>query len=695
VNILQVVPRLDTGGVETGTVDLAKELIARGHKAVVVSSGGNLTRELDAMGAKHYTLPVHRKSPLSVFLMIRKIEEIIKKEKIDIVHARSRACAWSSYFACYRLECNFITTCHGYYNTHFTSRVMGWGKKVIVPSLVIGRHMIDDFDVPEEKIEHVSRGVDLDKFKFNPSYDKKRKSFNVGIVGRISPIKGHKDFLKAISKLARKIPDAKALIIGDVSSGRQHYKDELDILIRQLGISSYVEFKGRKSNIPKVLSNLDVLVLATTTQEAFGRVIIEAGACGVPIVATSVGGVIEIIEDEKEGLLVKPEDPYAIADAIYKLYKDKKLSKKLIDNARKKVEQNYNLQRMADETINIYHKTINNYKILVLKFSSLGDVILSIPSLRSLKNKYKNAKISVLVDLRYKDVLKNSPYVDEVLAYDIKESPIFAKRFYNIIRLIRRENFNLAIDLQNNKKSHILGLLSMIPKRYGYRRRLGFLLTDSLKDDNQPVDPILHQERVLNLLGVDILDKSLKLWPTKEDFSYVDELLKKEWVAKEQKLVGFNISASSKWQTKKWPLDKFANLADQLTQRYNIRIVITGSLADKKEAEELAQQTKSKPIIACGKTDIMQLAALIGKCEVYLTADSAPMHIAAAVNTPFVALFGPTDPKRHLPPASQFSIIYKDIKCSPCYKTKCESRECLKQISSEEVFKEMSKWIKK
>ena len=185
MNILQVVPRLDTGGVETGTVDLAKELIQQGNKGVVISSGGELVKELDSLGVKHYELPVHKKSPFVMFRMINGIIEVIKREKIDIVHARSRVPAWSSYFACFRTGCNFITTCHGYYNTYFTSRIMGWGKRVIVPSLVIGRHMIDDFGVPLERIRRIPRGVDLDKFKFNPTFLKEKKFVKSRMLGVI------------------------------------------------------------------------------------------------------------------------------------------------------------------------------------------------------------------------------------------------------------------------------------------------------------------------------------------------------------------------------------------------------------------------------------------------------------------------------------------------------------------------------
>jgi glycosyltransferase involved in cell wall biosynthesis len=214
MNILQVVPELNVGGVETGTVDLAGRLVKLGHKAVVVSAGGQMVGELKAAGAIHYQLPVHRKSILNILKMIPKLVEIINKENIDIVHARSRVPAWIAYYACRRTNKPFITTCHGYYSKHLFSTVMGWGKLVICPGKVIARHMVEDFDVPLERIRVVPRSVDMDKFKYNDPADKRKtKEFNVGIIGRITPLKGHMHFIKAMARLSRQIPYLKIWLL--------------------------------------------------------------------------------------------------------------------------------------------------------------------------------------------------------------------------------------------------------------------------------------------------------------------------------------------------------------------------------------------------------------------------------------------------------------------------------------------------
>lgn len=696
MNILQIVPNLNTGGVETGTVDLAKKLILAKHKAIVVSAGGKLVDGLISLGVRHYTLAVDRKSPINIIKMSRRLTEIIKLEKIDIVHARSRVPAWIAYIACYKTGCKFVTTCHGYYSNHFFSRVMGWGRKVIVASHVIGRHMIDDFNVPDEKIKYIPRGVDLDFFTFNPSYLKARSHFTIALIGRLTPIKGHIYFLKAVSRIVRSIPKVKVFIIGDPSPGKRGYKPELQLLIRQLGITDYVEFLGRRGDIPDLLANIDVVVLPSIIPEAFGRVIIEAQAVGVPVVASNIGGISEVIDDKETGILVPAKDVDALSEAILELKQNKRLAVNIVRKARQKIEKAYSLKQMTEKTIEVYEQILKSLKILVVKYSALGDIILAVPSLRSLKNKYPNSKISLLVDVQFQDILKNSPYIDNILAYNIKEAPIFSKRFWRIASNLRDESFDIVVDLQNNAKSHLVGFLSLTPRRYGYKnKKLGFLLSNGINDNKDEVDPVSHQARVLHLLGVDILDKTLELSPGKQEEEHVNGFLNKEWIAGKQLLFGFNISASNRWQTKKWPLDKFAKLGDIICKRYNARILLTGTEDDLESANRFKKFSKMKPIVACGKTGLLELAALIGRCRVFVTSDSAPMHIAAAMRVPFVAIFGPTDPGRHMPIADNCVVIYKKLSCSPCYKPTCNSNKCLKAVTVEEVAKAVEELIKK
>ncbi|MEI6863502.1 MAG: glycosyltransferase, partial [Candidatus Omnitrophota bacterium] len=214
MNILQILPSLDIGGVETGTVDMACYLVKHGHKSIVVSGGGRLVRELDRAGSRHYTLPVGKKSFFTIISMIGKLRAIIRKEDIDIVHAHSRVPALIAYFACKLSNRVLITTAHGYYKKHFLSELMGWGKRVIVASNIMAKHMTENFGVPRNRVRLIPQGVDVNRFKYVDHSSIYSEVFTVGMVSRITPLKGHADFIRAVLILNRKIPRLKALIVG-------------------------------------------------------------------------------------------------------------------------------------------------------------------------------------------------------------------------------------------------------------------------------------------------------------------------------------------------------------------------------------------------------------------------------------------------------------------------------------------------
>jgi lipopolysaccharide heptosyltransferase II len=703
MNILQILPELNVGGVETGTLDLVKYLVKTGHKAVVVSGGGELVKELESIGGIHYQLPVHRRSIFAIMNMVPKLIEIIYKENIDIVHARSRAPAWIAYFACRKTSKIFITTCHGYYKKHPFSYVMGWGKRVIVLSNVIARHMIDDFSVPYERVRLIWRSVDLEKFIYIRPDTKRKEEFHVGIIGRITPLKGHLDFIKAMAKVAQQIPHLKIWIVGDAPASKQAYKEQVQLLTRRLGLWQCTEFLGTQRDIPGILANFDCLVLATTTQEAFGRVIIEAQAAGVPTVATKVGGVVDIIEDEKTGLLIPPSDPESMSAAIIRINKDKALAHRLAQNAYQKVKENYSIELMGKKTLGVYQESLSNYKILIIKFSSLGDIILSTAALRAIRKKFpaladKNNhtyQISFLVSDEAKEILFGCPYIDELLVCDLKNKDRGISGILKLAKILRKKNFDLVIDLQNNRKSHLLAALSLALDRYGYNnKKFGFLLNHSIRDDKTSLDPITHQFRILKLLGIDLEEPHLELWPSEEDTRYIKEFLSSQWISANQKIVGINLSASPRWLTKNWSFKQLVRLCTELSRR-DIRVLFTGTEKDLSLVGDLLDMIKDAKLInACAKTTLNQLACLIRQCNVYITGDSAPLHIAASVDTPFVALFGPTDPRRHLPPAKKYIVIKKDLPCSPCYKSKCRHKKCMELITAEEVLEAVEKLLK-
>ncbi|MDP8264564.1 MAG: lipopolysaccharide heptosyltransferase II [Candidatus Aceula lacicola] len=691
MRILQILPELHVGGVETGTVDLSRYLVEHGHQSFVVSNGGDLVSDLEKTGGKHFKLPVHKKNLWTAIYSIKKLKEIFVEEKIDLVHVRSRVPGWIAYWACRKTGTPFLTTCHGHYSKHLFSRVMGWSKFVIVPSQVIGQHMIQDFGVSSESIRCIPRSVDLRKFNIPHKSISGGSEYVVSIVGRITPLKGHEYFLKSMARVVRHFPYIKIWIIGDAPAKKQSYKEGLVALTRRLGLSDHVEFLGNRRDIPELLSKTDVLVLSTVTQESFGRVIVEAQAAGVPVVATKVGGVVEIIDHEKTGLLVLPRHPEEMADAVVRLLENKELSAQFVANAKQKILSNYTLEHMASQTLEVYDELLKKINILVIKISAIGDVILATPSLRALREKYPFAKIYCLVGRQAREILQRCPYIDELIVYDTKDKNRGWWGIWKLARKLRKYKLDKTIDFQNNRKSHLLAFLSFCPQRYGYKnKKWGHLLSNGILDDDGPMPAVAHQFRILREIGISPQNQFLELWPSKEDQREVKELLQGQWVNEDAQLVGIHLAASERWATKSWGLEYIAQLCDMLAAQ-NIRTVITGSEKDIPLMQRLSKITKAKPVDCVGKTSVLQLAALIKRCCVYIAPDSAPLHIAAAVRTPFIALFGPTDPARHMPPAKEFRMLFQRVECAPCYQGQCpiHTHVCMEKITPDQVLEEV------
>lgn len=687
MNILQLVPKLNVGGVEKGTVEVARSLVLGGHKALVVSGGGSLEKTLAAIGARHYTLPVGRKNPFVMAYCYFSLKRIIRKENVDIVHARSRIPALTGYFAARSTRRTFVTTAHGQYRKHLISRVMGWGKVVIAANDTMARYMNQNFGVSLNRIMIIPRGVDLERFSFILPSSKRGNVIRVGMIARYTPLKGHADFLKAMSYVFRRMANLEVVIMGDKKSAKEEYLKKLELTARRLLIDKIVKFADSEREVPDVLAELDVIVSANTAQEAFGRTVIEAQARGVPVVATRVGGIVENVSDKVTGLLCEPMDPRAMAEKIMDIASDARLADRISVAAREQVEKRYDLKKTMGMTLKAYSDIIARKNILVIKISSLGDVILSVPSLKAIRKRFRNGLIKVLVDVKFRDVLDGCPYVDEVITCDLKGRDR-GKGFLALAGRLRSESFDVSIDLQNNRKSHMAAFLASIPERYGYNNgKMSFLINRKTDLPSEPVPPIEHQGRVLALAGITRLEPELELWPRPESAEWAEKFLRDSWLKKDQKLVAISISASGRWPTKNWGISRMAELSDMLAKEKGARVVVLGLEEDIPAGEAFLRKTSAKPINAIGKTDTSRFISLVKRCDALLTGDSAGMHIAAAVKTPFVALFGPTDPGRHVPPSDTKKIIRKDLNCSPCYRTSCvRGIKCMKSINTKEVF---------
>lgn len=328
--VLQVLPALVTGGVERGTIDVAGALVEAGWTALVASNGGPMVRELDRVGAKHIPLPMHSKNPFVMRSNIARLQAVIAEYGVDVVHARSRAPAWSAYYAAKRSGVHFVTTFHGTYNggglglKNAYNAIMTKGERVIAISHFIAEHMRTIYRTDPAKIRVVHRGVDLTRF--DPTRVSQERIIQLAqrwrlpdgypvimLPGRLTRWKGQIVLIEALALLGRR--DLRCLLVGS-DQGREAYSDELKALVKHRGLTDVVHIVGDCNDMPAAYMLTDVVVSASTDPEAFGRVIVEGQAMGRPVVATNNGAGYENVIDGQTGILVPPSNPAALASAL-------------------------------------------------------------------------------------------------------------------------------------------------------------------------------------------------------------------------------------------------------------------------------------------------------------------------------------------------------------------------------------------
>lgn len=373
--ILQILPALGEGGggVERGVVEIAAAITAAGGRALVVSSGGEMVKDLLRARAQHFTLPVNSKNPLVMSANIGRLEKLIKAEAVDIVHARSRAPAWSAYFAARRASVHFVTTFHGTYShgNYFKRRynwVMTQGERVIAISNFIAGHICQIYGTPASRIRIIHRGVDLRHFSHQAvSADRMAalaSQWRLGdgapvimLPGRLTRWKGQLVFIQAAAKLKRR--DFRCLLVGS-DQGREAYRQELEELIVKHDLNEIVRIVDHCNDMPAAYMLADVVVSASTDPEAFGRITVEAQALGRPVIAADHGGARETIIAGETGWLTKPSDIDALAKAIdlaldLKPADRQRLAAKAIANVRK----NFSKDAMCAKTIAVYNEILS------------------------------------------------------------------------------------------------------------------------------------------------------------------------------------------------------------------------------------------------------------------------------------------------------------------------------------------------
>jgi len=371
--VLQVLPSLVTGGAERGCIDVAVALQQAGGTPIVASSGGPMTRELDRNGIRHITLPLDTKNFFSMRRNARRLEAIIREFGVDIIHARSRAPAWSAMWAADRCGIRFVTTFHAPYNFKNALKrkynsVMAMGDRVIAVSDFIREHILANYEVHPHTVRVIHRGID--RALFAPERVTATRMIQLAkqwrlpedkpiimLPGRLTRWKGQTVMIDALAKLGRS--DVRCLLVG-ADQGRTGYRAELEARIARLGLSGVVHMTDHCNDMAVAYALANVVVSASLEPEAFGRIIVEAQAMGRPTIVTDLGAVRETVVAGETAWVVPPADADALAQALAEaLDMTDEQRRHLAERAMAHVTESFTKERMCADTLAVYDEVLS------------------------------------------------------------------------------------------------------------------------------------------------------------------------------------------------------------------------------------------------------------------------------------------------------------------------------------------------
>ncbi len=693
MNILQILPSLNTGGVERGTVELTEYLVSQGHKAVVVSAGGRWMERINRAGGIHYKLSVGQKNIFTMFFSVFKLANIIEQEQIDIVHARSRVPAWIAYRAVrivnkkrfrnmrYPKIVNFVTTAHGLYRPGYFSQLMGRGKRVIAPSSFIKSHLVNKLKVDENKIVVIPRSVDLSVFSYKPFIRDNKYVF--AVIGRISRNKGHLIAIRAFAKVLRLGYDAQLWIIGEPNKAakKNRYLDQLKTEVVKLGIADRVRFLGAKRDVNLWLEKVFAVLVPSIYPESFGRVVIEAQAVGRAVIVSDLPALNELVIDGKTGLIAKPSDVNDWAEKMRMLIENSVLYEKIVQQAYKTVGK-FSLETTCEKILDVYKELLDSYRIGVVKVSALGDIVLSGYALKSIKKNFPGSEVVVIGSELTKNLWTN----EKVFCLTDRNN------WFGFARGLRAYGIDIVYDLQNSTYTQLISWVTGAYRRFGFNRKLGWLLlTDPIvyKRDY----PIKEQKWFLEhcgLRGNYSFDTLIDVREQEKENLYLRLQANSDISLQGYPMVMVVISAS--WPSKNFSYNQLLYLISQIISRGMV-VVLSGVKSDedlaKRLVEGLSADEKNFVINFVGQSSVGDFIALIDMVDLVITPDSSAMHIAYALRKHCVVYFGPTGFRRHLPEGScEFiDFVYNQGQCNPCYKKRClrQDKVCLKNLEKQVI----------
>ncbi len=374
--LLQVVPELETGGAEQSTIDVARAVVREGGTALVATRGGRMAARLEADGGRLAQMPVQTKNPLTMLGNAARLVALIRQEKVSIVHARSRAPAFSALWAAHVTGTPFVATYHGVYKARSSLKrwynaVMTRGDLVIANSDYTRQHVLTEHGLDPAKLVTIPRGVDLERF--DPTFvtgnriEALREAWGLEadgrtrilLAGRLTRIKGHLTIVEAARRLrAQGRSDFQILFAGD-DQGRTGYAAEVQAAIEAGGLGEQVKIVGHCDDMPAAYLVADFAILPTSVPESFGRAAVEPQAMGRPVIASSHGGVTETVVDGVTGWLAPPDDPDAWAAAIGSAIDLSPARRaEMGESGRSRARRLYSVEAMCEATLAAYERIL-------------------------------------------------------------------------------------------------------------------------------------------------------------------------------------------------------------------------------------------------------------------------------------------------------------------------------------------------
>jgi len=699
LTILQVLSWLNYGGVESYAIRLARGLKERGHRVIVASHGGQLVPELEASGIEHVSVNFMGYRMITGAWELRRL---LEREHVDIVNAHNWRAGVVSHLACRQAGVPYVLTVHGTRSPVNRYTVFYWSRRVAVVSQASWRNLVEGFGLSPERVVRTIIGVDCDRFRPGPPDGELAEELGlrgeaprIVHVSRFSHSKAPVALaaIEAMEALEQEVAGVELVVVGQGPEERA-VAWAAERMNRRLGRKAVFALGGR-GDIARILSLGDVVI-------GTASVALEAMASGRPVVAAGKGGYFGIVRPENleqaeascfaDHVDVSQVTPDALRSDLVSLLRLPAEAQRLGSFGREMAEARYSVAKLTADVEALYREELSDRsrvkRVVVFHLNQIGDLMFTLPALKALRESYPAAHITSVVRPYLAGLLAESGFVNEV--HQRPPGPLHTA--VGLGMELRKHRPDLAVAFSQSATMALCARISGARQRVGYLdSHLARLLTHRIQ-----VRGIPCPDKVLRLV------RGVGLEPTKQDYVGLVRLSPQDWDYGEQllaeaklrgdgPLIALAPGESSSRPYKAWTSDGFEAVAARLARDENARLICVGSEGDRELGYAILSVVPSRQRAnLAGRTTPSELAAVLAKCDLLIGIDSGPMHVAAAMGRPVVALFGPTDPTRTGPQGQGHEIIFHRQECwGPCVHPltpNCGHRNCMMAITANEVL---------